>query len=288
MRRREPRARHSASTRPAATIGPLFGCIAALALGGCGAPVTQAVHDAQTTVDTPANRPLVWTREAPAEPALPMATPPSAVATRVVQPAPDAEPKRYGELIAAVADEIGVDARLVDAVVSVESNYNAASVSRKGAIGLMQVLPSTGRGLGFTNLRDAATNLRAGATYLKSLLARYDDDVTLALAAYNAGAGAVDRHGGRIPPYEETQRYVRKVLARYQAADDPAPPSVSLQAAAFDATDTLAGASSAAPATPRGGAAASTATTRSGKPDARDAWRAVRKVGSLLLSAPAD
>lgn len=192
--------------------------------------------------------------------------------------------KPYHALITAVAGEVGLDARLVDAVVSVESNYNASSVSRKGAVGLMQVMPSTGRSLGFTNLRDADTNLRAGATYLKSLLERYGYDVKLALAAYNAGAGAVDRHGPAVPPYDETQNYVRKVLARYHAAAgiDAAPSADGmLRRVSFNATNRDPDAQPYAPAATRPVPAARS-------PGGGEAWSAIRKLGSLLISAPAD
>ena len=118
-------------------------------------------------------------------------------------------PDGYRELIVSAAQKYGVDVRLVDAVVRVESAYDGGAVSPKGARGLMQVMPATGRQYGVLNLLDPKANLDAGVRHLKKLLARYE--LPLALAAYNAGEGAVDRFGG-VPPFRETQNYVSRVL----------------------------------------------------------------------------
>ena len=116
----------------------------------------------------------------------------------------------FEPLIRRVAAEQGVDVSLVRAVIQVESAYQPRARSSKGAIGLMQVMPATGRQYGIRTLYDPASNIRAGVTHLRSLLERYP--LALALAAYNAGAAAVDRFEG-IPPFPETVDYVARVRA---------------------------------------------------------------------------
>lgn len=120
-------------------------------------------------------------------------------------------------LVAETAQRHGLDPALVMAVVGVESGFQPQAVSRKGAQGLMQLMPRTAREMGVADPFDPAANLDGGSRYLSSLVERYEGDLTKALAAYNAGIGAVERHGG-LPPYAETRRYVQKVLGRYQGA----------------------------------------------------------------------
>jgi soluble lytic murein transglycosylase-like protein len=115
-----------------------------------------------------------------------------------------------------IARKHGVDPALVLAVVAVESGFQPAAVSSKGAQGLMQLMPGTARELGVANAFDPAENLDGGVRYLRKLVDLYAGDLKLALAAYNAGAGAVKAHRG-IPPYSETRAYVQKVLKRYEA-----------------------------------------------------------------------
>jgi soluble lytic murein transglycosylase-like protein len=99
----------------------------------------------------------------------------------------------------------------VKAVIQIESAFNPAAVSPKGAMGLMQLMPATAQSFGVGNPFDPQQNVRAGVAYLRQLLDRYDNDETLALAAYNAGPAAVDRHGQTVPPYRETQNYVERI-----------------------------------------------------------------------------
>ena len=123
----------------------------------------------------------------------------------------------FAREIALAAAAAALDPALVHAVIYVESRYRQNAVSPKGAIGLMQVLPGTAARYGIKDpSRSAQINLKAGTLYLRDLLRMFDNRTDLALAAYNAGEGAVLRHSGRIPPYRETQMYVRAVLAKYQ------------------------------------------------------------------------
>ena len=122
----------------------------------------------------------------------------------------------FHDSVMRASSESGVDAKLLHAVITVESGYNQTAVSPKGATGLMQLMPATARRYGKFNLLDANENIRAGASYLRDLLAMFDNNIELALAAYNAGENAVIRHGRRLPPYAETQRYVPLVVAHYR------------------------------------------------------------------------
>lgn len=123
-------------------------------------------------------------------------------------------------LAATVARRHGLDPELVTAVVSVESGFRPEAVSPKGARGLMQLMPKTAESLGVENALDPEQNLDGGARHLGQLLTLYGGDLERALAAYNAGEGAVQRHGG-IPPYRETRAYVKKVLERLRGARQP-------------------------------------------------------------------
>lgn len=119
--------------------------------------------------------------------------------------------KRYGPMVDQVAERHRLDAALVHAVVQVESAYDPAAVSRKGAVGLMQLMPETARRYGVHDRRDPHRNIDAGVRYLRDLILRFKN-VVLALAAYNAGENAVERYGNRVPPFPETRRYVRQVM----------------------------------------------------------------------------
>lgn len=121
------------------------------------------------------------------------------------------DPARYESLISSCAVKYGVDKSLIKAVIHAESAYNPNAVSRKGAQGLMQLMPKTAQDLKVADAFDPAENIRGGVRYLKFLLDTCKGDVSLALAAYNAGLSRVARYGG-IPPYQETRSYVSKVL----------------------------------------------------------------------------
>lgn len=138
---------------------------------------------------------------------------------RPAKPTGEASPllaaKPYASEIASAAREAGLDPALVHALIHVESAYRADAVSEKGALGLMQLMPETARRFGVRDATEPRANLKAGTRYLRALLDQFDQRADLALAAYNAGEGAILRHAGNIPPYPETQRYVPAVLGKY-------------------------------------------------------------------------
>jgi soluble lytic murein transglycosylase-like protein len=123
--------------------------------------------------------------------------------------------RRYASLVSQIAREQKIDEALLHAVITVESAYNARAQSPKGASGLMQLMPATAQRYGVTDVWNPAENVRAGAQHLRDLLRMFNDNLNLALAAYNAGAGAVIESGNRIPPYPETRVYVPRVLENY-------------------------------------------------------------------------
>lgn len=158
-------------------------------------------------------------------------------------PAPKAKPERraspvrsaprlprsaetYAAMIRAAADRHSVSPALVEAIARVESGFNSRAVSHKGARGLMQVMPATGRRFGVRSdkLFDPEHNLNAGVAYLSWLSKRYGGNLDFIVAAYNAGEGAVDDHGG-IPPYRETRDYVKRVKAALRDIEDEEPPA---------------------------------------------------------------
>ncbi|MGD1148970.1 MAG: lytic transglycosylase domain-containing protein [Thermoanaerobaculaceae bacterium] len=124
-------------------------------------------------------------------------------------------PTPFEQRVIAAATRVGIDPALVLAVVEVESGQAPDAVSAKGAVGLMQVLPETAAEIGLPNAADPARNLEAGCRYLADLLDSFGGDVELALAAYNAGPGAV-RHWGTVPPYRETRNFIARVAAVYE------------------------------------------------------------------------
>ena len=152
---------------------------------------------------------LVTGFEPEVEPAQP--APPAAAAPVVTAAAPERSPR---ELVEAAAKKQGLPPSVVHSVVAAESGYKADAVSPKGAIGLMQLMPATAEAYR-ADPHDPAQNVEAGAAYLRELLVKYNGDAQRALAAYNAGPGAVDKYNG-VPPYPETQTYVERVLRKYK------------------------------------------------------------------------
>lgn len=136
---------------------------------------------------------------------------------------PVAPPKTVDELVDDFAGRNGLPASLIHSVISAESNYDTKAVSPKGAVGLMQLMPGTAAELEVADSTSPEQNIRGGTSYLKLMLDRYQgspDQIALALAAYNAGSGAVDRYNG-VPPYSETRLFVRKVLRRFLESAGP-------------------------------------------------------------------
>lgn len=117
-------------------------------------------------------------------------------------------------VVSQISKKHGVDEKLVQALIKQESGFNPKAKSKSGAIGLMQLMPATARNLGVKDPYNTVQNVEGGVKYLKSMLNKYNGNIILALAAYNAGPGAVDKYSG-VPPYSETQNYVRNILANY-------------------------------------------------------------------------
>ena len=141
----------------------------------------------------------------------------------------------YDPFIERVARENGLDPSLIKAVALVESGFEPRAVSSKGARGIMQLMPATAKRYGVTDLHDPYQSLRAGAEHLRDLLDEFGGDVTLALAAYNAGVGAVRRYGG-VPAYAETKEYVSRVQSKLGTAAKRRAPALRLDAAALAVT----------------------------------------------------
>ena len=127
-----------------------------------------------------------------------------------------AKASQYDSIIEHAALSAAVESNLLRAVIVVESGFNSHAVSKRGAVGLMQLMPATASRFGVSNPYDAKQNVHAGARYLKFLIDRFGHDIRLALAAYNAGEDAVARNGGQIPPFSETMAYVPRVLKIYK------------------------------------------------------------------------
>jgi hypothetical protein len=182
-------------------------CAILLCMLGAAAPAHAQIYSWR---DASGN--LVLSNRKPAASAsVPSYAVPQATSFRVTRPAVESRGRAFDDLIAEHAKANGVRADLVRAVMQVESAFNQYARSPKGALGLMQLMPATIRQYGVKNPFNPAENVRAGVAYLRDLLDRYSNNETLALAAYNAGPGAVDKHGQSVPPYKETQSYVAQI-----------------------------------------------------------------------------
>jgi hypothetical protein len=185
------------------------------------ASIVERVDPDEIPFDSPAGREDAPVRLAESEP---LDSPGARDLDQPLEPAELGTPdevlarRPFAELISTVAAAHDMDARLVHAVIEQESNYQARARSKKGARGLMQLMPATARQYGVRNSYDPRANIEAGVRHLKNLLSRLD--LPTALAAYNAGEGTVQRYGG-LPPYPETQHYVRSILRRLGATAGP-------------------------------------------------------------------
>jgi soluble lytic murein transglycosylase-like protein len=214
------RFQRGASFRPLLYLSNLF-ILLAMFSTAAHAQLTSYVDERGTLVFTNANKPLAKktasSKTAPsAAPASPSATPSAPLVASNLVASPVAQPvsEALDRIVLQTAQKNHVDPALVRAVISTESNWNSSAVSSKGALGLMQLIPDTARQMGVGNAFDPAQNVDGGVRYLRMLLERYNGDLSKALAAYNAGPGAVDRFGG-VPNFRETRAYVRKVTDTY-------------------------------------------------------------------------
>jgi soluble lytic murein transglycosylase-like protein len=185
----------------------LAAAVFATALGGTAVPASAQIYswrDGKGTL-------VLSNRQPPKNVEMQTYAVPEADGVRTTRFVAAARSRTYDDLISEHSQRNGIRPDLVRAVMQVESAFNPLARSAKGALGLMQLMPSTLRVYGVQNPFDPADNVRAGVAYLRELLDRYQNDEVLALAAYNAGPKAVDKHGQNVPPYRETRHYVSQI-----------------------------------------------------------------------------
>lgn len=199
-----------------------------LALQGCAAPAATAAAGPVPAAFRPAAELKLYDGNASRALTISAMAPPSVAGANVVAPRPVAAQPSGVQRAIGIAPEVqrvakayDIDPLLLHAIAYVESRHNPLAHSPAGALGLMQVMPATARRFGVDNpnraLLDPEVSLEVGSAYLKSLQARFGNNLALVLAAYNAGEGSVERHGRQVPPYAETRSYVQQVLAEYHA-----------------------------------------------------------------------
>jgi soluble lytic murein transglycosylase-like protein len=198
--------------------------IFALVIAAIGGSPTEAAAQLRTRIDGNGVEWITNPVSGKAAAVQPLATTGDVAAVKSAQ---STRPSAYDELIREHAAHYDVNPGLVRAVVQVESNFNPSARSPKGAMGLMQLMPATAQQFGVANPFDPSENIRGGTAYLRQLLDRYANDKRLALAAYNAGPGAVDKYGETVPPYRETREYVARVNEASDDEDGPARPRAS-------------------------------------------------------------
>ena len=197
---------------------PRFGPLAAIALLCAGLPATAS---AQIYSWRDADGTLVLSSTAREGATKTFDVPTATSGVRATRPALTSRALQFEPLIARYAAERDVRPDLVRAVIQAESAFNPSALSHKGAIGLMQLMPATAAELGVTDPYDPAQNIRGGVTYLRQLLDQFDGNEELALAAYNAGPGAVNRYGA-VPPFRETRDYIKRIKSNSEVRKPPA------------------------------------------------------------------
>ncbi len=216
-------------------LAPAMAAVAASpATGGTAERMVSVVKADQRTGRLVRSVVVIAGRSAPSRAVRPAAAVPASSA----QPAPAQSAAAIAEAVERAAAQHSLSPALIHSVIKVESNYNPAAVSPKGALGLMQLIPATARRFGVSDVFDPADNIEGGARYLRYLLDLYRGDYPLALAAYNAGEGAVAKYASTVPPYPETRNYLKLVAQQLREAAPPAVEKPRPQAAAARPDDT--------------------------------------------------